>query len=106
MVTYSNPGPLEFETVIQRADVTGSSAFVAVPVDVLELFGSRGRVPVSATFDGVAYRGSTVSWGGPPLLLVLTSIQRQLGKGPGDSLQVRIESYRAMAYSHQREYAL
>jgi nucleotide-binding universal stress UspA family protein len=129
MPTYRDPGPQEFDAVIVRADVTGSSAYVEFPGDVLELFGVRGRVPVAATFDGVPYQGSLVTYGGPHLILVRTDIQAQLGKGPGDTVRVVLAldtservvelsedvrtaleadgvlaAFRAMSYSHQREY--
>lgn len=125
-----NPGPLEFDALIQRADVTGSAAFVEIPFDVPKLFGTRGRVPVAAEFDGEPYRGSMVNYGGPHLLLILTAIQDKLGKHAGDNVHVTLEldtrsrtveigedtaaaldaaeltdRFRGMSYSHQREYA-
>ncbi|WP_127130104.1 YdeI/OmpD-associated family protein [Georgenia sp. SYP-B2076] len=129
MPTYRDPGPVAFDAVMVRADTTGSSAFVEFPHDVAELFGVRGRVPVLATFDDVAYQGSLVTYGGPHLILVRQDIQAQIGKGPGDTVRVGIRldtservvglaadvqaaleegghlaAFRAMSYSHQREY--
>ncbi|QDW64681.1 DUF1905 domain-containing protein [Oerskovia sp. KBS0722] len=108
-----------------------AGSFVAFPGNVAESFGTTGRVPVTATIDGVPYRGSLVTYGGPHLLGVLKAVQEQIGKGPGDSVHVRLElddaprvvdlapdveaallaadalsRFRAMSYSHQREYAL
>ena len=128
MATYNDPGTLEFDAVIVRSDVTGSSSFVAVPFDVRETFGA-GRVPVHADFDGETYRGSLVNFGDGHRLLVLTEVQERLGKGAGDTVHVTLrldtavrtveldgdilaaftdagvlDSYRAMSYSHQREY--
>lgn len=129
MATYNDPGTLEFDAIIVRSDVTGSSSFVIVPFDVREVFGA-GRVPVHADFDGETYRGSLATFGDDHRLLVLTEVQERLGKGPGDSVHVTLrldtavrtveldddiasafvdagvlDSYRAMSYSHQREYA-
>jgi hypothetical protein len=130
MVTYLDPGTLSFDATIERSDVPGSSSFVAVPFDVEQTFGTRGRVPVWADFDGETYRGSLVTYGGGRhLLLILTELQERLGKSPGDSVHVTVrldtahrtvelamdvaeafahagvlESYRAMSYSHQKEY--
>ena len=129
MSRLQNPGILAFDAVITRADITGSSAFVAFPHNARELFGTGGRVPVNATFDDVPYRGSLVTYGNGHMILVLTSIQEQLGKKPGDIVRVTIEldeaprvvelepdvegafadagitaQFRAMSYSHQREY--
>jgi hypothetical protein len=87
-------------------------------------------VPVNATFDGAPYRGSLVTFGGPGhRLLVLGDVQQAIGKGPGDTVRVtlrldtaervveldadaegalaasgRLEQFRALSYSHQKEY--
>ena len=131
MARYTNPGTIEFDGVITRSEVTGSSAYVTFPFDVKELFGVAGRVPITALIDDLGYRGSLVTYGGPHLLLILTAIREKLGKQPGDSVHVRLEldqaervveldqdiadslvyaglmeAFRGMSYSHQREYAL
>lgn len=129
-VTYKNPGGIAFEAKI-RSHVKGG-AYVEFPGDVNELYGVKGRVPVRVTFDGVPYRGSMVRMGTPRhILLILKEIRESLGKGPGDGVRVTVElddaprvislppdveaafakagvlnRYRAMAFSHQREYAL
>jgi hypothetical protein len=130
MPTFTDPGPIVYDAVLTRADVSGSSAFVAFPFDVEKLFGSRGRVPVNATFGGIGYRGSLVTYGAGHMILVLGEIREQLGKQPGDTIQVTItldtaprvveldadieqalsaagvlDAFRAQSYSHQREYA-
>jgi hypothetical protein len=71
---------------------TGSGgAFVEVPFDVQAVFGKK-RVPVKATFDGVGYRGLVTRMGGPlHILIVLKDIREQIGKQPGDEIQVTIE---------------
>jgi hypothetical protein len=52
----------EFEATIEQG--RGGGAFVAVPFDVEEVSGTKGRVPVVATFDGEVYRGSIAPMGG------------------------------------------
>lgn len=131
MVTYRDPGLMEFDAILQRSETSGSSAFVVFPFEVVDVYGVRGRVPVVATFDGLPYRGSLVTYGGAHMILVLTSIREALGKTTGDTVTVRVEldtaervveladdeqraleeagqldAYRAMSYSHQREYHL
>ncbi len=131
MVTYSNPGRLEFDATVQRSDNVGSSAFVPFPGDLKELFGTSGRVPVLATFDGIAYRGSITRMREDPLILVLQETLSRLGKVPGDTIHVTVEldtsertveldddieaalidagqfdAFRALAYSHQRQFVL
>lgn len=67
----------------------GGGAGVAFPYDVEKEFGTRANVPVSATFDGVPYRGSLMNCGpGPHMLGVLKAVREKIGKGPGDVVKV------------------
>jgi hypothetical protein len=116
-----------FDAEIVEAD--GGGAYVRIPADVVAVLGGKGRVPVQATFDGVAYRGSVVSMGGGKVIGVLKAIRTQLGKGPGDTVTVTLEldrversvrvpddlraaldeaglraAFDALSYTHQREY--
>jgi hypothetical protein len=108
----------------------GRGAWVVVPIDVEAAFGAK-RVPVSATIDGVPYRGSLVRMGGQTHVLgVLKEIREHLGKGAGDTVDVTLEHdlmprevlvpddlalalrssppasrvFESLAYSHRREY--
>lgn len=128
MPTWTDPGPQDFDARLEGAG--GGGCAVAVPLDVPGLYGVRGRVPVLALIDGVSYRGSITPYGGVHRLGVLKAIRQQLGKGPGDQVHVRLEldqaertvaldpateqqlihanllgAFRALSYSHQREYA-
>jgi hypothetical protein len=126
---FKNPGRVEFTAVIKAQESGG--AYVEFPRDVEKLYGVKGRVPVRATFDGVAYRGSMVKMGGPKHILgILKEIRDKLGKGSGDRVRVTVElddaprvivlapdveaafkaagvldAYRGMSFTHQREYA-
>ncbi|HYZ98029.1 MAG TPA: YdeI/OmpD-associated family protein [Acidimicrobiales bacterium] len=116
-----------FDGPIVEADRGG--AYVRVPPEVVEALGSKGRIPVQATFDGIAYRGSVVSMGGQKVLGLLKAIRAELGKRPGDIVTVTVELDRAersipvpddlrvsldraglgatfdgLSYSHRREY--
>lgn len=129
-VTYRNPGRIEFEGAIHLQE--GGGAFVYFPHDVEKLYGVKGRVPVKVTFDGIPYRGSMVKMGlERHMLLILKEIRERLQKDRGDKIRVTVdlddrprviellrdveaaykragvlERYRALSYSHQREYAL
>ncbi len=80
----------EFEaTLIKVEDM--DAAYIEIPFDIKEIFG-RGRVPVLAKFDGVAYRGSIVKMGTPCYIIgVRKDIRKQIGKQAGDSIHVEIE---------------
>ena len=78
-----------FEAVIQKVDGI-DGAYVEIPFDVKAEFG-RGRVPVRATFDGVAYEGSLVRMGTPGHILGLRKdIRSAIGKQPGDTVLVTL----------------
>ena len=66
-------------------------AYVECPFDVREEFG-KGRVKVSATFDGVPYNGSIVKMGLPCYILgVRKDIRAKIGKQPGDTVEVTVQ---------------
>ncbi len=80
----------KFNARIESA--SGGGACVFFPYNVEEEFGTRGRVPVKATFDGVPYSGSLIKYGAPQHMLgVLKSVREQIGKGPGDTVDVTIQ---------------
>lgn len=119
-----------FTAALQRAaDMDGG--YVIVPFDVEQVFGAK-RVKVKATFDGVAYRGSIVRMEGEYLLGVTQAIRKQIGKQPGETIDVTVErddeprtvelpealraaleadaeaaeTFHALAYTHRKEYAV
>ena len=79
----------EFDAVIQKVEGI-DGAYVEIPFDVKAEFG-KGRVPVEATFDGVAYQGSLVRMGTPGHILGLRKdIRAKIGKQPGDTVHVTL----------------
>jgi hypothetical protein len=128
-MNYKNPGKLSYTGKITHYQ--GGGAFVDFPFSVEEKFGVKGRVPVNARFDGVAYRGSLVNMGtGGHVIGILKEIREKIGKGHGDSIEVEIELddkprdvevpedlnqalakhlraneiFKSLSYSHKREY--
>jgi hypothetical protein len=80
----------EFDAVIVKVpDIDG--AYIEFPYDVREEFG-KGRVKVSATFDGEPYDGSLVRMGTPGHILgIRKEIRTKIGKQPGDEVHVTIK---------------
>ncbi|WP_097027676.1 DUF1905 domain-containing protein [Clostridium peptidivorans] len=80
----------EFEAEIKKVpDIDG--AYIEIPFDVKEEFG-KGRVPVTATFDGVVYEGSLVKIKTPCHILgIRKDIRAKIGKQPGDTVNVTIK---------------
>lgn len=79
----------EFDAIIKKVpDIDG--AYIEIPFDVKAEFG-KGRVPVTATFDGVVYNGSIVKMGTPCHIIgIRKDIRAQIGKQPGDTIRVTI----------------
>ena len=94
----SHAGPpkvYEFTATLQKAE-DQDAAYIAVPFDIRKEFG-KGRVKVTATFDGVPYNGSIVNMGvkNPDgsicyIIGVRKDIRAKIGKQPGDAIYVTI----------------
>lgn len=80
----------EFEAELKKVpDIDG--AYVEFPYDVKEEFG-KGRVKVSATFDGEPYEGSLVKMKTPCHIIgVRKEIRAKIGKQPGDRIKVTVQ---------------
>jgi hypothetical protein len=117
-----------FTATIESAGDGG--ACILFPYDVEKEFGTRGRVPVKVTFDGVPYSGSMVKYGRPQHMLgILKGIREQIGKQPGDPVKVvlwkdeevrtieipadfaarlkkekLLASFEKLSYTHRKEY--
>ncbi len=79
----------KFKATIQAG--IGGGAGVIFPYDVEREFGTKARVPVKSTFDGVPYTGSLIRCGASDHMLgVLKGIRDQIGKGPGDVIEVEV----------------
>jgi len=77
----------KFKGKIEAGD--GGGAYVLFPYDTAKEFATQGKVPVKATFNGVAYTGSLIKYRNPLHLLgVPKSIREEIGKGSGDTIEV------------------
>lgn len=77
----------KFKAKIEPGD--GGGAYVLFPYDTEKEFATKGKVPVKATFNGVLYTGSLIKYGNPLHMMgVPKSIREQIGKGPGDTIEV------------------
>jgi hypothetical protein len=108
----------------------GGGAFVFFPYDVEKEFGTKARVPVKASFDGVSDTSSLIKYGYPQHILgVPKAIRDQIGKQPGSTIEVvlwkdeaerKVEMppdfqkilkdegllpfFEKLSYTHQKEY--
>jgi hypothetical protein len=77
----------KFKATIQPG--IGGGAGIIFPYNVEQEFGTRSKVPVKSTLDGVPYTGSLIKCGAAEHMLgVLKGIRDQIGKGPGDTIDV------------------
>lgn len=86
----------KFEAVIEPVPDQGG-AYVRVPFDIRTAFG-KGRVKVSATFNGIPYLGSIVNMGikNPDgsicyIIGVRKDIQKEMNRYPGDTIIVTVQ---------------
>ncbi len=73
-----------------------NGAYVSFPYDLRKEFG-KGRLKVTAYFDGVEYKGSVVNMGIKNtdgtvcyIIGITKAIREQIGKQPGDSIIIEI----------------
>ena len=77
----------KFKAKIQAGELGG--AYLVFPFDTEKEFGTRGKVPVHATLDGVPERRALFRYGPPQhLLAVRKAVREQIGKKPGDTVDV------------------
>ena len=121
---------MDFTGVVEVA--RGGGALVRLPPEAAEVFGTRARFPVQATFNGIAYRGSTMPLGDGAFCVGITkAIRAAAGVAIGDQVAVTVERdegertvevppdlddalrlnpvaaqrFAGMSHTHQREYA-
>jgi bacteriocin resistance YdeI/OmpD-like protein/uncharacterized protein DUF1905 len=119
-----------FRAPIRPSGRGGGGHLVDVPTEVVEALGGKGRIPITATFNGVAYRGSIVRMSGGAVLGVQKAIMAEAGVRVGDSLTVVVRNdegprevevpvdlaealarngaargaFEGLSFSHKREY--
>ena len=119
-----------FRAPIRPSGRGGGGHLVDVPTEVVEALGGKGRIPITATFNGVPYRGSIVRMGGGAVLGVQKAIMAEAGVRVGDSITVVVRNdegprevevpvdlaealarngaaraaFEGLSFSHKREY--
>ncbi len=78
-------------TAVLKAPDDSRGAFIEIPFDVQEVYGTKGHVKVKALFDGYPYRGILANMGtGCHLLIVRKDIRQAIGKTIGDKISVEL----------------
>ncbi|WP_410513576.1 YdeI/OmpD-associated family protein [Paenibacillus sp. BR2-3] len=121
----------EFEAKLVKPDISGSWTYLTVPFDVEKSFGSRARVQVKGTVNGIPYKGTLMPHGDGKHYMVVNKALRDLARATnGDKVKVTMEqdhekreveasddflavlntnekaeaNYNNMAYSHKKAY--
>ncbi len=81
---------LRFTVKIEGKEV-GAVAAITPPVDVPEVFGTRGRVPVKGTINGFPFRSSLMPMGGRHMMPVNKTLRDGAGVDAGDMVKVVLE---------------
>jgi len=80
---------MEFKAVLQKHEGI-DAAFIEIPFNIEKEFGQK-RVKVTATFDGVPYRGSILTMQGHTFIGVTREIRARISKNAGEEVAVTIE---------------
>jgi antitoxin component of MazEF toxin-antitoxin module len=81
-----------FRAPVRSTGRGGGGHLVEVPPEVVEALGGKGRIPITATFNGVPYRGSIVRMGGGAVLGVQKAMMAEAGVRVGDSITVVVRN--------------
>src|SRR5271169_1171522 len=81
---------LQFRTKIEGKEAAVVAA-ITPPVDVIEWFGTRARVPIRGTINGFPYRSSLMPCGNARMMPVNKTLCDGAGVKPGDVVDVVME---------------
>ena len=81
----------KFRAKAEPAGPGGAWCFLAIPFDVAELWGTRGRVRVKGTINGFAFRTNIQPMDGRHLLTFNKQLQAGAKAKPGDMVAVVME---------------
>ncbi len=81
---------LTFQVRIEGKEA-GVVAAITPPVDVIEWFGTRARVPIRGTINGFPFRSSLMPMGGCHMMPVNMKLREGAGVKPGDLVEVVME---------------
>jgi len=120
---------MQFKATLTR-EPDSSATFVMIPYDILEVWGTRSRVPVKGTINGHAFRSTIAPYGGVHYLGINRNLREAAGVKAGDIVDIELEKdleprvlevppdfqsaldtnpaarirWQKLSFTHQREY--
>ena len=81
-----------FTTTLQGINIGMQVTIVPIPINVETAFGTKGKLDVKGTVDGLPIQRTLLSAGdGTHYFIIKNAFRRQLGKEEGDTVFVEIE---------------
>jgi hypothetical protein len=78
-----------FESTLQKPDTPGSWTYLVIPLNIEEIFGSKGQVKVCGTINGYPYRSSAMPSGdGTHYMVVKKDIRDKIKATQGSIVTV------------------
>lgn len=86
------PGKLEFDVTLWTPEDYPNSAVITFPYDVVEVFGTKARIPVRFSVDGHVFRSSLAPMGSCGHIIPFNKeMRQQTGYKAGDTIHVILE---------------
>ena len=82
---------MRINATIEKAPDSNACGIQLASSDVLQWFGSKGRIAVRATINGYQYRSSLSPMGGYHVLPVNATVRREAHVAAGDKVRVELE---------------
>jgi hypothetical protein len=80
-----------FTALIEKPDDGMDTAYVSIPFNVEEVYGTKGQVKVKAWFDNHPYQGSLANMGtGCHVIGLRKDVRKAIGKQVGDFVKVEL----------------
>ena len=82
---------IEFDVLLIAPEENPKSAAITCPFDVLQVFGTKARVPVRFTVDGHTFRSSLAPMGGCHMMTFNKEMRNTTGYKSGDTIHIIME---------------
>jgi hypothetical protein len=82
---------IEFDAEMIAPPDYPKAAYIEFPFDTSELFGTKGRVQVKGTIEGVAFEGTLSPMGNCHVMGINKPMRETIQKYPGDKVHIILE---------------